>query len=231
MQVSQIMSTNVITVQADAGVGEAIDLMLRSRVSGLPVVDRAGTLVGLLSEGDLLRRAELGTQKPRSRWIELLLGPGSAAGAYVHTHGRKVEELMTAEPITIAPGADLGEAVDLMNKHNIKRLPVTVDGRLVGILARLDLVRALASLLPKARKDVADSAIRSAILDQLAQQGWSPNALIEIDVQGGIVALRGAVLDERQREALRVIAENTPGVRAIADDLVWIAPTSGIVPI
>jgi CBS domain-containing protein len=231
MQVSQAMSTKVIAIQPDANIAEAIDLMLRSHVSGLPVVDAEGTLIGLLSEGDLLRRAELGTQKPRARWIEILLGPGKAAETYVQTHGRKVEELMTAEPITIAPGADLSEAVDLMNRHRIKRLPVTLEGRVVGILTRADLIRALANLLPIAHTPVPDAAIRRSILDQLDKQAWAPTALIEIGVRDGIVTLSGTILDDRERAALRVIAENTPGVRSVEDQLTWTAPTSGIVPI
>lgn len=230
MQVSQAMSTKVITIQPDASIAEAIDLMLGSHVSGLPVVDREGTLVGLLSEGDLLRRAELGTQKPRARWIEVLLGPGKAAEAYVQTHGRKVEELMTADPIAIAPGADLSEAVDLLNRHKIKRLPVTLEGRVVGILTRADLLRALAKLLPAEREGVPDAAIRSSILSQLEAQAWAPTALIEIGVRDGIVTLSGTILDDRERAALRVIAENTPGVRSVEDQLTWTAPISGIVP-
>jgi CBS domain-containing protein len=230
MQVSQAMSTKVITIQPDASIAEAIDLMLGSHVSGLPVVDREGTLVGLLSEGDLLRRAELGTQKPRARWIEVLLGPGKAAEAYVQTHGRKVEELMTADPIAIAPGADLSEAVDLLNRHKIKRLPVTLEGRVVGILTRADLLRALAKLLPAKREGVPDAAIRSSILSQLEAQAWAPTALIEIGVRDGIVTLSGTILDDRERAALRVIAENTPGVRSVEDQLTWTAPISGIVP-
>jgi len=230
MQVSQAMSTKVITIQPDASIAEAIDLMLGSHVSGLPVVDREGTLVGLLSEGDLLRRAELGTQKPRARWIEVLLGPGKAAETYVQTHGRKVEELMTADPIAIAPGADLSEAVDLLNRHKIKRLPVTLEGRVVGILTRADLLRALAKLLPAKREGVPDAAIRSSILSQLEAQAWAPTALIEIGVRDGIVTLSGTILDDRERAALRVIAENTPGVRSVEDQLTWTAPISGIVP-
>jgi CBS domain-containing protein len=230
MQVSQAMSTKVITIQPDASIAEAIDLMLGSHVSGLPVVDREGTLVGLLSEGDLLRRAELGTQKPRARWIEVLLGPGKAAETYVQTHGRKVEELMTADPIAIAPGADLSEAVDLLNRHKIKRLPVTLEGRVVGILTRADLLRALAKLLPAEREGVPDAAIRSSILSQLEAQAWAPTALIEIGVRDGIVTLSGTILDDRERAALRVIAENTPGVRSVEDQLTWTAPISGIVP-
>jgi CBS domain-containing protein len=230
MKVSQAMSTKVITIQPDASIAEAIDLMLGSHVSGLPVVDREGTLVGLLSEGDLLRRAELGTQKPRARWIEVLLGPGKAAETYVQTHGRKVEELMTADPIAIAPGADLSEAVDLLNRHKIKRLPVTLEGRVVGILTRADLLRALAKLLPAEREGVPDAAIRSSILSQLEAQAWAPTALIEIGVRDGIVTLSGTILDDRERAALRVIAENTPGVRSVEDQLTWTAPISGIVP-
>jgi signal-transduction protein with cAMP-binding, CBS, and nucleotidyltransferase domain len=139
--------------------------------------------------------------------------------------------LMTAEPITIAPGADLSEAVDLMNKHKIKRLPVTLEGRVVGILTRADLIRALANLLPVAQTQVPDAAIRRSILDQLDKQAWAPTALIEIGVRDGIVTLSGTILDDRERAALHVIAENTSGVRSVEDQLTWTAPTSGIVPI
>lgn len=228
MFVRDIMTKSVIGVQADAAIEQAIDVMLGSHVSGLLVFDGNKKLVGILSEGDLLRRTELATERHRPRWIEFLRGPGRLAGDYVHTHGRKVEEVMTGDVVTTTGAASLGEAIDLMNRHNVKRLPVMRDGLVVGIVTRADLVRALAKLLPADDRKLKDNELRETIMDQLNQQKWVPTASINVDVVDGVVEFRGGITDDRQREALHVLAENIPGVRAIRDRLVWIDPYSGV---
>jgi CBS domain-containing protein len=228
MQVKDAMTTNVIGIQSEASIAQAIEIMLRSHISALPVFDEKQALAGILSEGDLLRRAELGTEKRRPRWLEFLIGPGSFASAYVHTHGRKVDEVMTTNVVTIEPTAPLGEAVDLMNHHNIKRLPVMQNGFVIGIIARADLLRAMAALLPTPSKISTDTEIRASILDQLKQQDWTPIASIAVDVRQGVVELRGSFSDERQRQAIKVIVENVPGVTAIHDHLIWVEPNTGV---
>ena len=227
MQVKDAMTTNVVGIQSDAGIDQAVEIMLRSRISALPVFDDEHTLVGIISEGDLLRRAELGTERRRPRWLELLLGPGRFATDYVHAHGRKVDELMTYEVVTVEQDAALEEAVDLMNRHKVKRLPVMANGRLVGILARADLLRALAPLLKAPAAKRGDDEIRDSLLAALERQQWAPIAAMDLEVADGVVSARGTLSDERQRDAIKVIVENALGVRAYHDHLIWVEGNTG----
>lgn len=237
MFVKDVMTTPVISIEPSAIVAQAARLMLAQRISGLPVVRRDGALVGVISEGDLLRRSELGTEIQRPHWLEFFVSPGKAADEYVHAHGRKVDEVMTRAPVTIEPSAPLEEAVEMMTRQRIKRLPVVGEGKLVGILARSDVMRALARALPGAgavssgtgtARAVSDAQIRADVLAEFAKQSWGHN-LIRVHVEGGVVDLSGTILDERERLAARVAAENVRGVTAVVDHLVWIEPVSGIV--
>jgi CBS domain-containing protein len=221
------MTRNVIGIRMDATIGKAIELMLQGHVSGLPVFDAENQLVGIVSEGDLLRRAELGTEMHKPRWIEFLLGPGRMAEEYVHSHGRKVEEVMSRNVITTTEMADLGEAIGLMNRHHIKRLPVMFNARVAGILTRADVLRKLAEQLPKDTRQMADHELRTAVLAELDRQKWAPIAWIDVSVADGTVEFRGNITDERQRDALRVVAENVPGVKGIRDHMIWIEPNTG----
>ena len=152
MNASDVMTRKVVSVRLDAPVGDAIRLMLDHRISGPPVVDGDSKVIGILTEGDLLRRAETGTERHRPRWLELLLGPGRLAGEYVRTHGRKVGEIMTEDVVSVAEDTPLVEIVRLMEGHRVKRLPVLRGDALVGIVTRADLVRTLAQLIEKEPK-------------------------------------------------------------------------------
>jgi CBS domain-containing protein len=230
MLVENVMTTPVLSVKSSAPLKDAVAMMLAQGISGLPVVDEAGALAGMVTEGDLLRRGELNTEKKRPRWIEFLRGPGAAADAFVQSHGRTAGEVMTGQPVTIGPKAALGEAVDLMMRRRIKRLPVVQDGRIVGIVARSDLVRALARMLPEAKPpESSDDVIRRSIEAQLGEQSWAGNDMIRVHVDHGVVELSGMLLDERARLAAKVLAENTPGVTRVDDQLVWVEPMSGTV--
>ena len=142
MKAREIMSLEVVSVSPDASILEAVRLMLQNRISGLPVVDRQGTLVGMVAEGDFLRRAEIGTQRKRARRIEFFMGPGRSADECVHTHLRKVADVMTPTSITITEYTRLDEIVSLMDQRRIKRLPVMRQGRVVGIVSRANLLHA-----------------------------------------------------------------------------------------
>lgn len=230
MQARDIMTRRVIVVESDATVMRAARLMLQNRISGLPVIDPAGSLIGIVTEGDFLRRAELGTQRRRSRWLGFLVGPGQMAAEYVSACGRKVHEVMTADPYTITEDTPLEDIVKLMERHGIKRLPVMRDRELVGIVSRANLLHALASLAREVQPATGDDAtIRERISSELSKQPWAPLGLISVVVRNGIVELWGAITDERERQALIVAAENVPGVKGVRDHLMWIDPMSGTV--
>ena len=182
------------------------------------------------SRRDFLRRAETGTERHRPSWLEFILGPGRAAADYTHSHGRKVDEVMSDKLLSVSEETSVEEIVGLMESHRIKRVPVTRDARLVGIVSRANLVRAM---LPSARAALppaqSDLDIRQRIIAGLHSQKWAPAALVEVTVNKGIVDFWGTILDERDRKALKVLAENIPGVKAVNDHTVWVEPMSGFV--
>lgn len=226
MQVRDVMTRNVISVGTHQSVLEAAQLMLDNRISGLPVVDAAGKLVGIVTEGDFLRRGEIGTQRQRPKWLEFVLGPGRLASEYVHASGRKVEEVMTPDPYTVTEDDSLETVVEVMERQHVKRLPVLRDGRLVGIVSRANLMDALTELARYRHGAAADdTTTRSRILAALAAARWAPN--INVAVHDGIAELSGIITDERERKGLIVAAENVAGVKEVHDHLVWVEPMSG----
>jgi CBS domain-containing protein len=230
MNARDVMTHRLVTVTPETPIEEAVRLMLKHRVSGLPVIDAAGAPVGVVTEGDLLRRIETGTDKRHSGWIGLLLGPGRLAAEYTRSHAHKVDEVMTTELISVGPETPLGEVVELMEERRIKRVPVVDGGKLVGIVSRTNLVAALAGILAKARGvALSDDDIRRAILAEIDKQPWGPRQSVDAVVRDGVVELRGTILDERERAALIVAAENLPGVKSVRDKLVWVEPNSGMV--
>ena len=231
MRVKDVMTKKVIGVQAEADVATAIDLMVSSRVSGLPVIDDGGALVGLLSEADLIRRIEIGTQGKPATWLSCLVHPGRLAEDYARTHGRKVGEIMTREVVTVGPEALLEEAAALMEEKGVRRLPVVSEGKLVGILARADFMRALAGFVRQSYDEplTSDAEIKRRIEAELGQQSWAPAGMVDVKVSNGGVELHGAITDEAQRSAIRILAENVDGVRTVHDHLAWIEPFSGTV--
>ena len=226
MQVKDVMTQNVISVQATEPVLKAARLMLQNRISGLPVVSSKGDLVGIVTEGDFLRRSELGTQRRRPKWLEFIVGPGKLADEYVHNSGRKVEEVMTPDPRVVAEDDSLEKVVELMEKHHVKRLPVMRGSRMVGIVSRANLMHALASLARDTEASGPDWSIRDKILAAIGKEGWAPR--INVVVRNGVAELWGVITDEREREGLIVVAENVGGVKEVHDHLVWVEPMSGM---
>jgi CBS domain-containing protein len=226
MQVRDVMTRNVISVGSDQSVLQAAQLMLENRISGLPVVDAVGKLIGIVTEGDFLRRGEIGTQRQRPRWLEFLLGPGRLAEEYVHSSGRSIEEVMTADPYTVTEDDSLESAIEVMERRKFKRLPVLRGGHLTGIVSRADLMRALAERARYARGPAPDDGtIRNRILEALTDTHWAPK--IDVGVHDGVAELSGIITDERERRALIVMAENVAGVKQVHDHLVWVEPMSG----
>jgi CBS domain-containing protein len=228
MRAHQIMTKPVVTVSPDTTIVEAANIMLDRHISGLPVVDAAGKLVGIVSQGDFIHRGEIGTERRRSRWLKFILGSGKEAIDFVHEHGCKVSEVMSRSPITIAEDTPLADIADLMEKKNIKRLPVLRDERLVGIVTRTNLLQAVASLARHVPDPTADdNHIRDRIIRVIEKADWRPIGL-NVVVRDGIVHLNGFITDERTRDAAIVVAENVEGVRKVHDHLCWVDTMSGV---
>jgi CBS domain-containing protein len=229
MNVADIMTSPVLALRPSASVTDAARLMLTHQVSGLPVIEEDGKLAGIVSEGDFLRRSELGTERKHSGWLEFLVSPGQAAEEYVHAHGRKVAQIMRRDVVTTTPQATLEEVVELMSTRGVKRLPVIDGGKVVGIVARSDLMRAMLRVLPRGSAAHShDERIRGEILAEFANQSWASNGAIRVKVDKGVVELSGTIFDERIREAARIAAENVAGVTKVVDQITWVEPISGM---
>jgi CBS-domain-containing membrane protein len=227
MQIRDVMTRNVISVAAGDTIFKAARIMLQNEISGLPVVDAAGNLVGIVTEGDFLRRSEIGTQRRRPKWLEFLVGPGRLASEFVHATGRKIDDVMSSDPCTVTEDDSLESVVDLMERRRIKRLPVLRDGKLIGIVSRANLLHALVSLARRTAQQTSDdSTIRDNILAALAEQHWAPK--VNVVVKDGAVELWGMIADERERQACIVVAENVAGVKQVHDHLIWVEPTLGM---
>jgi CBS domain-containing protein len=236
MQAKDIMveGANLITVAPDDSIFTAIRLMLKKRISGLPVVEPGPEgllkIIGILSEGDLLRRRETETLRRRPRWLEFLAGPGKLATEYTHAASRKVSEVMSGPVIGVAENAPLADIVQLMEQRGVKRVPVIRGDMLVGIITRADILRAL---VREASKPLplpsTDRAIRDAVLAEFRTHPWGRNTMIEVAVKDGVVRLSGVIVDERERAAFVTATENVPGVRMVEDHIVFVEPVSGMV--
>lgn len=227
MRAYQIMTHRVVTTTENATIFDAAKLMLEKRISGLPVLDNLGTLVGIVSEGDFQRRREIGTQRKRSSWATFFSGPGKLADDFVHQEGCRVRDIMTERPTTIDEQATLDQIVDLMEKKDIKRLPVMRKDELVGIITRANLLQAVANLsrdVPGPTVD--DDHLRQLILASIEKQPWHPIGLNAV-VRDGIADLSGIITSDHQRQASVTAALNIAGVKKVHDHLCWVDTMSG----
>ena len=227
MRAMDVMTTNVITVGPDTPVQALATLLSERSISGVPVVDNGGKLIGIVSEGDLLHRTETGTERRttrrRSRWLDSFASDQEAAREYVKEHGRTVGEIMTRELITVNETTELADVATLLETKKIKRVPVLRDGKLVGIVSRANLVRALAMTKSEPTTEAAgdDRTIREKLLAELKGQEWVHMWAADIIVRDRTVHLWFS--DDRsedERQALRVAAENVPGVRRVEEHIV-----------
>jgi CBS domain-containing protein len=223
MNASDVMVTNVIAIGPNASVQEVADILVINRISAAPVVDDYGELIGIISEGDLIRRAELGTERRGSWWLEIIASESKEdlAIEYMKSHASKVGDIMTREVITATPGTPLRDVAALLEKNRIKRVPIVEQGKMVGIVSRANLVQALAIL----RKDIepgttSDSVIREKVMAQLSSEPWTRFSTLNVTIQGGTVELWGVVGSEAEKEAARVAAEVVPGVCAVENNLI-----------
>ena len=227
MRAHQIMTRNVITVLPDTSLVVAAEKMLQHHMSGLPVLDQAGMLVGIISEADFLRRAEIGTQRKRSRWLQYIVGANREADDFVRERGRKVEDIMTRDVRTIDEETPLDVIVSTMEKHHVKRMPVMRDAKLVGIVTRANILQAVASLARDVPDPTADDDhIRKRIIRTIDAADWRPIGF-QVTVRKGVVHLRGLITNDRAREAAIVATENTSGVVEVHDHLCLVDTYSG----
>ncbi len=218
LKVADVMAKQVLTVLPDASLIDAVRLLLKHRISAVPVVTQEGKLCGLLSEGDLLRREEIGTDTRRPRWMNFLLDPTAVANDFVRAHSRKVSDVMTHDVVWISDAAPLTDAIEAMEKCHIKRLPVLRNERLVGILTRADVLNALlAGMTDRSLKTESDRAIRRMVGDALHRLSW-PNGRPQFQVHEGIVDLYWVGRQsDWERNAARVAAETVEGVREVRE--------------
>ena len=221
MRAMDIMTSEVITVEEDATVQAAAELMAEHGISALPVVDKDTRVIGIVSEGDLLHRAETATEQRRSWWLEMMTSTNQLAGEYIKSHSAKVTDVMTRDVISVTDTTPVADIAVLLETHRIKRVPVLRDGRLAGIVSRANLVRALAMTINEraSSTEADDENIRNKLLAELKAQKWAEVSPANVTVKDGVVHLWSSYLSEQEKRALVVAAENIPGVRRVEDHM------------
>jgi CBS domain-containing protein len=220
MKARDVMTIELQTIGPEASIADAARLMLEHRVSALPVVRPNNELIGILSEGDLIRRVEIGTARTPSRWHALMSSEAALAAAYIKSHARLVGDVMILSVVTVSEETPLIEIADLMERYHIKRLPVTRNEILVGLVSRADLLRALVLHGDaQASTITTDQEIQEKILAELNRQPWGFIGAASVAVTDGVVHLWGEVLSDTERQAARVAAEGVLGVLGVVDHL------------
>ena len=221
MNATDVMVRNVVTVHPETDMAEAVKLLAEHDVSALPVLDGMDNLVGMLSEADLIHRVEIGTEKHRSWWQEAVTGASTLAADFAKSHGKKVGEIMTTGVVSVSEDTPLSEIAATLERNGVKRVPVVRDGKLVGIVSRSNLIQALASVVGRVdQHDETDRQIRLELLSRLEQQSWTDFGSRNITVGDRVVHLWGLVGSEAERKALRVLAEDVPGVTRVVDEMI-----------
>ena len=218
MHAKDVMTTNVVTVGPDTDVRTIARSLIERRISAVPVVDQAGRVVGIVSEGDLMRRVEAGTERHPSWWLELLAGPEEKARDYAKLHGLTAKDVMTRPAVTVAEDAPLGEIATLLERHRIKRVPVVRDGTIVGIVSRANLLHGLVAkeAAPAVASD--DAGIREQVIAGIKAAGIT-ETYVNVVVAGGIVHVWGFVGSEAEKDAIRIAAETAPGVKTVQNNV------------
>ena len=228
MKAADVMVSTVVTVGPECSVQDLAETLLENRISAVPVVSNGGDLVGIVSEGDLIRRTETDTERRRSRWLALLIETQPLAAEFVRSHARRVADIMTRDVIVATPDTPLRHIAALLEKNGIKRVPIVSNGKLVGIVSRANLVQALASARKeiKAAAATSDRMIREELLARLSREPWARTSRLNVIVHDGTVELWGTARSSAEKQAIHLAAELTPGVRAVSDNLIVESSTS-----
>jgi len=228
MQAQDIMTRGVTTVSPDTAVRDIAALIVEKHISGVPVVTDKGDIVGIISESDLLHRAEVGTERRRKWWFRVFEDSDALAREYAKAHGRKARDVMSRYVISVHGNAELRDVADILDNHGIRRVPVVQNGRLVGIITRGDLVRALSQVqVSTMAKKIGNADLHKTLRERIRTQPWINDTYINLTVSDGVVELWGFVVTTDQHNAIRVLVEETEGVRRVEDNLSIAGPLRG----
>ena len=221
MHAIDVMTSEVISVDENATVPAVARLLADRGISAVPVVDKDNQVIGMVSEGDLLHRAETGTERRQAWWLDMMASTNKLAGDYIKSHSGKVNDVMTRDVVSVTETTPVADIALLLETNRIKRVPVVRDGKLVGIVSRANLVRALAMTIDEAPSGAGadDQAIRDKLLTELKAQKWAEVSPANVTVKDGVVQLWSSYLSEQEKRALVVAAENIPGVRRVEDHM------------
>ena len=223
MQARDVMTEDVVSVNPETRIKDIAKLLLDRNISAAPVVDETDHVVGIVSEADLMRRLELGTEPRHSRWLGFFVSSKEGAAEYAKTHGVKASQVMTRNPLTVTEETSLGDIAATLEKNHIKRVPVLRDGRLVGIVSRSNLLQGLVSKRDTIAADAPspnDQTIHKSVLAAIKKEGWvthgSPNVIVSDGVvSDGVVDLSGFVDSAEEREAMIILVEGIDGVTEV----------------
>lgn len=220
MKARDVMTTTVISIEPAMPVKDIAALMSQKQISGVPVVATDGRVIGIVSQGDLLHRHELGTEPRRRWWLKAFIDPDSLAREFIKTHGVKAADVMSRTVTSVGPDTDLADVAAILDSRKIKRVPVLADGRIVGLITRTDLVKALARApTTKRTASVDDATLQRVLADKMKAQHWLDASFISLVASNGMVELTGFAASPDQRKALRVLIEETAGVKKLDDRL------------
>lgn len=218
MQAKDVMTTQVVTVSPDTPVADIAKRLIERRISAVPVVEDDGRLIGIVSEGDLMRRPESGGERHRSWWLPLVAEPETQAREYVKSHGARAREVMTRDVVTVGEDASLEEIATLLEKHRIKRVPVLRAGKVVGIVSRANLLQGIVAQQHGQQPSTDDRALREKVSEALNATG-ARSQFINAVVSAGVVHLWGATYSEAERDAIHVAAANVVGVKGVEEHI------------
>jgi CBS-domain-containing membrane protein len=224
MNAADIMITDVITVHPETTTKDAALILVENGISAAPVVDAEGRLVGIVSEGDLIRRAEIGTDKRRSWWLDFLSSPETRASDFVRSHAVKVADVMTKEVVTATRDTSLSQIANMLERNGIKRVPIVEGDRIAGIVSRANLLRAFSKAASSTTPD--DDKLRDEITGRIRSLPWGMPWLLTVTVQDGVVDLWGPVKSPAQRQTIRVAVEGIPGVKSVCDNMYYLSRTA-----
>lgn len=220
MQAADIMTVSVVTAAPRMGVRDAAALMLERGVSALPVLDDQDRLLGIISEGDLVRRTEMETEMHDSWWLSLFTSTQTLQERFLKSHGQQVGDVMTRDPVVVAPDTPVAEIATILEKHRIKRVPVVQDDRVLGIVSRANLLHALASApVQRPPRTSDDRALRQAVLELFTEESGLGGSLVNVTVTDGKVGLWGTARSDTEEQALVVAVRSVPGVRSVESNL------------